>query len=210
MLRTLTHCPPALATHESHVIHFNPRQPVSTRFTADGEESTGISFNDYERMQTIQRKTTGCRKTPTPEWVFNSQRFRAVVIRFLERKVSPRKRIAGNTPEELSRNLTQVLQQKAEVIGKALDEYCAQYVYWRQQPESAERTSALNKLQRAIREYDHQVRVLREPYVIADCIRLYYAVGMDSVGVAAELGFSSPWVRQMLYRINKLAVKETL
>ncbi len=43
--------------------------------------------------------------------------------------------------------------------------------------------------------------------VVVSCVYLYYRVGMDSVGVASELGLKSPHVRQMLFRLHQTAKK---
>ena len=43
--------------------------------------------------------------------------------------------------------------------------------------------------------------------MVASAVYLYYRVGMDSVGVANELGLKPPHIRQTLYRLHQTAKK---
>jgi hypothetical protein len=64
--------------------------------------------------------------------------------------------------------------------------------------------SERKRLQRRVDEYDTLVRLCREPWCIPQIARAFYFEKLDSVGVGMRVGFKSPHVRQILYRLARL------
>ena len=65
----------------------------------------------------------------------------------------------------------------------------------------------LTLLESEIQGVDAQIRINRAPAkILAGVIYFYYREGLDSTQVGAELGFKSPCVRQLLFRIMKIAL----
>src|SRR5258708_2851039 len=84
----LTICPPAPQT-----VHFDLHQffcphhvPVHAVKTAEGWDTTGISFEDYARMGVRSHKPCNERRLPTPNWALNDSKLRSLLVRFFENR----------------------------------------------------------------------------------------------------------------------------
>jgi hypothetical protein len=195
---------PSAAAHgalEDKPVFMSGRKPVSAAFDADGEVITpGIAFEDYARMNTQQRKTSGARQLPTPSWAVNQLELRALLVRFLENRAGIRDPGAGSLVERLNeaqRRLLSSIPRKVE----NLDRLCREY----QDVKNTDRARA-RVLQSQIANLDTGIRLARMgPGVVARIVVLYYSVGLDSVGTAAEIGCSPMLVRQTLYRLHRIA-----
>jgi hypothetical protein len=202
----ITYCPPSLERRPNSQTQFiRPRFPVEARYVgvqnapdSNGWKSTGLSFSDYGNMQTQRRKGNGRggRRLSTPEYMEDPKRFRSVIIRYLELRVCLNKKQLGTDAERMQQ-VSARLKQKAEAAIVHLDKFCALYVA---ATDDAER----KHLQRRISEYDSAVRLYREPWCIPQMARTFYWEGLDSVAVGARVGFKSPHVRQILYRLSQL------
>lgn len=85
---------------------FDPHQfagrqshPVNARITMEGWLTPGVSFDDYSRMQTTKRKTSGERRLPTPFWAMNNPMLRRVLVQFMEERAFSKKERARRTAE---------------------------------------------------------------------------------------------------------------
>jgi hypothetical protein len=61
-------------------------QPIHAEFIGGEIHSTGVSFDDYSRMQTHTRKLAAGRRNDAPDWAFNDDQLRAIIVRCMERR----------------------------------------------------------------------------------------------------------------------------
>ena len=106
--------------------------PISARITATGWISNGISFDDFARMQTQTRKTSGERRLPTPAWAMSNAMLRRVIVTFMEERAFSKKersRIPSKTglKERLGRAKARIITKRAAAIT-VLDRLCDEYV----------------------------------------------------------------------------------
>ena len=239
--------------------------PVGATMTATGWLSNGLSFDDYSRMSTHKRKTSGERRLPTPLWAMNDFALRRVLVTFMEeRAFSKKERLLRATADkqalqELRKNhdlrtrkgkkmlaiweearlrerldaVQRKVATKRPAAALVMDQLCAKYVEikqkglkpgmtdkeWnesRNEPymEFAEgearyqdEKNKLKRLEVVIEGIDTYLRytVHGGADVVVSAVYLYYRCGMDSIGVANELGLKSPHIRQTLYRLHQTA-----
>lgn len=100
--------------------------PVSATPTADGWFSTGIDFSDYARMGTQQRKQSGERRLPTPQWAVNDPMLKQLLVAFMEERAGI-KRKRGGLQERLKR-AQEVISAQRPRLNAVLDRLCREYV----------------------------------------------------------------------------------
>jgi hypothetical protein len=203
----VTLCPPSQPRSGLHFdkAQFSARRrlPVEAHYVGARNgvngwvSASGISFDDYRNMTTMQRRTVGrIRRLETPDFMKDERRFRAVVIRYLEIKAGFQTPQNGTEVERTLR-FTVAMKTKAERAEQNLDKFAALYVA---ATDDAER----ERLQQLIQEYDASIRVYREPAVIPQICRAYYFERLDSCDVADRFGFKAPHVRKILQRLQRL------
>jgi hypothetical protein len=176
------------------------RYPVSARAEA-GEEfsSPGIAFEDYSRMHQQQRKQSGGRRLPTPAWALRPDLCRAVIVHYIERRANINKPQPGTERERLeraSKRNTERCKRKEAVLRKL----CAEFVELK---KSGADPARANNVAEQIKNLDTCLRVDRNIAGIAlRCVHLYYGAGLDSVGVATEMGLKPPHVRALIWKLN--------
>ena len=202
----ITVCPPRPAGNERD-LHFDRyvaarrSYPVNAEFDGDAFSSTGISFEDYSRMTTQQRKQSGERRLPTPEWGNNDLLLRSLLVSYLESRARLRGRQPGTEKERLERAVQHIAAANGR-IKSVLQKMCDDYVALRKNGTDPAR---LEMLQQEIENYDSTLRVNANPAaIVLGIVRYYYRVGLDSVGVAYELGLKPPAVRQTLWRLHRV------
>lgn len=214
--------------------------PVSAKKTVDGWVSTGIDFSDYSRMGTQQRKQSGERRLPTPQWAVNDEMLRELLTCFMEERAGVRKK-RGTLLERLARAQEIIINQRPR-LSAVLDKLCKDYVHIKRfgayadltdeevldiaesvfinRPLLASDPSGLGARQmltsKQARDWAIEIEGI-DTYlrytqtggagVVAAIVWLYYRVGMDSVGVGAELGLKPPHIRQTLWRLHETAKK---
>jgi len=209
--------------------------PVNARVGVDGWVTTGLSFDDYSRCQTSQRKTTGERRLPTPLWAMNNPLLRRVLVCFMEERAFSKKERAtlkGGLKERLERAKAKIISKRPAAM-LVMDRLCGEYVEIKQKGLNPDMTDAdwnaskkqpyMNFAEGEARYQDEQKRIRQleieiegiDTYlrisenggadVVAGIVYLYYRTGMDSVGVGAELGLKSPHIRQTLWRLHQTA-----
>lgn len=156
--------------------------------------SPGLAFSDTERMQT-SRHTTG-RHQPTPEWVFSDRELAAVVLRFLEIRAGLWRKQPGSKKQRLA-SVVELLKERTAAQIKSLDVLCSQFVTCTDEERR-------RLLESEIANLDTQIRIAKEPWLIAECVRIYHRERADSKAVAARLRLRPPHVRQLLRRLNLL------
>lgn len=205
---TVTHCEPG---PERINVHFDVTSCIKKAFAVEahygrlpngdlGFISTGISYDDYRRMSNNKARGVGFeRRLATPEWVQNEKLFREVLERFLiKRAMGGRsKPLTGTNAERMAEVFTR-LKLKAEKDLIKMDEFCGEYMVTY---DHARRKI----LMRLVEERDASIRLSREPWIIASCVRLYYFQRLNSTQIAEQFCLRSPHIRQILLRLNRLA-----
>ena len=179
------------------------RRPVSAELEGDGEfRSPGISFEDYKFMNTMQRKTSGERRLPTPTWATNTSEFRILLTRFLELRAGIREPGAGSLAQRLNAAQQKMLQSIPRKVA-VIDRLSREYVELKKTGTDPERALLL---EREVRNLDTVIRMIRMgPGGVARMVQIYYGCGCDSVDVGSEIGISPTQVRQTLFRLHKTA-----
>lgn len=77
--------------YDPHQFAGKHSHPVHATITMDGWLTPGVSFDDYARMQTTKRKTSGERRLPTPIWAMNDPILRKVLVQFMEERAFSKK-----------------------------------------------------------------------------------------------------------------------
>lgn len=187
---------------------------------------TGLSYQDFQSMQTFQRKQSGERRLPTPLWAINDALFRKLLVTFMEGRLGLRPG-KGTIIDRLDRARLAALAQHPR-LNETIDRLNLEYVQVQRggvtdaeverrtiQPplpsfEDETKVQAarerLVELEVEIEGIDTYLRYTRNggAGVLAQVVYLYYRVGLDSVGVADETGLKPPHVRQLLYRLNEV------
>jgi hypothetical protein len=211
----ITVCPPAPAHYvlPTETVFANQKNHAVHAEAAHDEEgfsvftTSGISFDDFSRMQTHRRLLRGGRRLATPDWAIDPKKLRAAITRYFEIRAFGGARVArqqmpGTQQERLARAQAKLLADKPKKLA-ILDGLCAQYVQLKQQPDA--HPDRVRKLEQLIEGLDTALRLIdMGPGVFVAIVYLYYRVGLDSVGVASELGLKSPNVRQTLFRMSNL------
>ena len=179
--------------------------PVAVRFTGGGNcESNGIDFGDYSRMTTSERKCFSGRRTTVPLWAVNNHDLQRVLVAYLDRRAyGARNKFSEGTFLERLMRAERQLAERAPRTQRQLDKLCGRYVELRRNGGAPKE---LATLQRAINGLDTQLIINRAPARIAAAVVYkFFRQGLKSTQIAADLGLHSPGVRQMLFRIQKVA-----
>lgn len=174
-------------------------------YEGEGDFSTpGISLDDFSRMQVGRARSTG-RHLPTPDWANDNKRTREVICVYLEQRAFS-KRMIRNLPqatfdERLAR-AGSALKARVPALTKSLDSMCQRYVAAKSIGDHA----AARRLEIEIRGIDTTIRLYDGgPAFIAGIVYFYYRCRYKSTEIGSELGISSPHVRQVLHRLNRVA-----
>jgi|SRR5271157_1440607 len=199
---TFTLCPPHAAAgilqdepnfnHKQKPVHLPDRDEEGDGY------ARGISFEDYSRMQTSTR-TTG-RKQPTPLWSQSDAAVRHVLLAFLETRAFSKKKCAGLVGNERQRFIAviQRLKDRSASLIATLECLCSQFVATTDPARRKMLTTEISGL-------DRQIQLVSRPDIFHTLIVARYRERLDSVGVAERCGLS-PWgVRQLCFRLNKVA-----
>jgi hypothetical protein len=200
---------------------FANRRPHPVTAASDGHggfTSPGIAFEDFSRMSSMQRKTTGVRRLPTPKWAVNDKELQHLLTVFMEGRAGFRKHKDPliETKKDLTKEALQVRLERAKAkvmsrregmfaVMKKLNE---EYVRIQQQhPLYETDLIRLRQLENEIQGIDTYLRYSENggADIVAAIVYMYYRTGMDSVGVSAELGIKPPHVRQTLWRLHRVA-----
>jgi hypothetical protein len=201
---------------------FANRRPHPVSATSDGHGSfstPGVSFEDFSRMSTMQRKTTGERRLPTPSWAVNDKELQHLLVVFMEVRACFRKHKdfplnenkKDRTPEALKSRLQkateEVLARRAGQLA-AMKRLNEEYHHIRHQGFISDvEQIRLRQLEIEIESLNTYLRYSQNggADVVAGMVYLYYRAGMDSVGVASELGIKPQHVRQTIWRLHRTA-----
>jgi hypothetical protein len=198
----VTLCPPMSARGAMTVKPTFGRQQMLPVHMPEG--AYGISFADYNFMQTQNHGGVRGRILQTPEWALNPADVRRVLLHYLEQRAfgCSKQREKNEGLDERTRLERVFLKMRAEILmlTTRTDRLCAKYVV----ETNSSRKATLG---RVITGLDRQIILASRPDVFFDLIRLYYSLGLTSVGISEELnGALTPWgARQVIYRLNQTA-----
>jgi hypothetical protein len=202
----ITYCPPMSASGTApDPQFFKLAMPVFATFGAQGEvRSTKLSFDDYNKMQSFGGKVQSWRKI-TPDWITDSNKFREVVCRSVERRAWIWNPDMTRTQQERIDIAQEKLNKQLAQKICTLDSLCERYLEAKLNGDPV----AAKKFSRTIEQIDTTVAHLdRMAALVTACLFLSYRVGMNSVEVSAVLVcVKPPLVRQICYRARKLAEK---
>lgn len=177
-------------------------RPVDTEYSAEGFQTTGLSYDDYRVMHVVKKEAAPQRKLETPWWVYNSIFLKELVTRAVEARAGIRRRQPIGHRDRLRLACKRRLLLKPQMV-ETLDKLCKEYVE-RKRLEGA--SAWLRKREIEIECIDTQLRFLgREHLMYLGVIYHYYHVGSDSVNTAEALSLKPPHVRNVCWRLNKVA-----
>lgn len=175
---------------------------IDANFIGGEIQSTGLSFDNYQRMHTETRKLNRGRRGPAPDWAFNAAQLRQIIVRNLEMRASFRKPLPGSDQVRLAAAQKVLIEKCRPAIITALEGLCADYVAAKKRGD----VTRADFLAPKIEESDTQIRFIdRAPQILAGVVWHYYRCGLDSVATASALGFKPPHVRALLWRLGKTA-----
>ncbi len=188
-------------------------QPIHAELNGEGGFNTpGISFEDYTRMQTcVKMKASGNRQREAPIYARNDTEFRRVLLAYLETRAFSKKQREflaevdePASPVQKMNRVCRVLAAKNARLLEVLTVLSKEYVSLKNlRTEHPYRAARLKTLECEIQTTEQTMRMNRNPAaIVAGVIYLAYRVGMDSVGVASELGLKPQHVRQLLHRVS--------
>jgi hypothetical protein len=176
-------------------------QPIYARRTREGWNSTGIGWDDYARMGVHTHKLFSQRRLETPTWALDDLKLREVIVTAMEQRAQLRTR-DGDLATRLKRAQAEIRAQREHQIAD----------FWRIQKRCLrrKRPTCIAHWRREIENLDTYLRTTAQDggaSLLAAVVYFYYRVGMDSVDVSKEVGIKPPHVRQIIYRLNKIAKK---
>jgi hypothetical protein len=176
-------------------LHFDPYQ-FAGRESCPVSAATGISWQDFGAMQVQERRLFANRRRSAPAWAVSDSLLQEVIVAYLETRAQIGTG-TGTLAERLARARESMSNQLPQ-LNATLDKLCHEYV-------TVKDSARKQELQTQIESWDTQVRVAKNPALLAAVVYFYYRVGLNSVGVAEELGLKPPHVRMLVYRMGEIA-----
>jgi len=200
----ITYCPPrpAHGVLEQEPSFVKPKLPVSAHFEADGEaHGNGISFQDYEAMQTQTKALFKGRHAP-PSWAVNLRELKLLLARYIEKRalvLCPR----IDTPERRTVFAQRKTLKEIPALISRLDRLSEERMALIAAGGDPDRISALTKI---IRSLDGEIIAAQKgPVLVCGVIHHFFRCGLSSAETSAALNhmISPPNVRQMASRLEK-------
>jgi hypothetical protein len=204
---SITICPraPQQVFFDEHV-GMKTHYAVAAHSTAGGNfASTGLSFDDYFRMGTEKHKLFSGRRTTVPLWAVNDHDLQRVLVAYLEARAygGGHKFFRVGTLLERIARAEKRLIECAPRESRRIDDLCARYV---EMQRNGGTPRELATLQKAIKGLDTNLIINRSPArILAAIIYKYFRQGFKANQIGADLGLDAPCVRQILFRIQKVA-----
>jgi hypothetical protein len=205
----ITYCPPASSTTHIDISQFALRRsaPVSARYMgSDRWETPGVSFGDYNSMQTSSRKLQRGRRFKAPSWALNDADLQLVIVSYLENRAFSKKRRKSCRRLSLKSRLLRVeakLRSLEPSYTVVLDRLAAEYIELRSTGGDPARVRVLGS---QIQTVDQGIVFNRTPASLTAAICYsYFREGRSSCEIASEYGVKSPAVRQILMKISQVA-----
>jgi hypothetical protein len=191
-------------TLETYQFGEGAHYPVHVDFDGHDFHSNGISHDDYARMQTQRHKLNAYRHGASPDWAFNDSKLRAVIVGCMEAR-------AQNGTEKINRTGTDAermeraqkkIAEKHSGLEERINKLCKLYVTAKRAGDAALTKHFAQKVE----ETDTVLRLLDNPAKFyAGVAYHYWRCGLNSVETAQQLHIKPPHVRQILWRMGKVA-----
>ena len=173
----------------------------------EGWSSTGLGYEEKESFSVTSNgvQPGAWRRRPTPDWALSDAKVKAVIVAFLEHRAYCNGHRTACTQLSLDerRRLAETRLQALEAgLLKQIDGLQAR---WRDARKSGQHDAAA-QLERKIEELDSRILVNRRAGAIAaGAIYYYLRAGLVSVETAELLKIKPPLVRQIVWRLEKIA-----
>jgi hypothetical protein len=189
---------PALS-FDKHQFSGRGKHPVHVDFIGGEIKSTGISFDDFNRMssQLLCRLHSG-RHLAAPAWAYNDDQLLRVLARAMEERANTWRHVQEGTDLERLTRAQQQLEKLRPQLTARVDKLCKLFV--------AAKNDGLDDAARAysiqVENLDTSLRILPDIIkILAGVVYFYWRVGFHSVQTGYQLGIRPPHVRQILSRL---------
>ena len=173
--------------------------PVEAHPTADGYESTGLSFDDYSRCQISSHGSFESRPVTPPSWAVNLRELSLLLARFLELRAGIHAPRIDKPERRIVYAQNKILKATPKWIA-SLDKLIAE----RMASTDPERRRVLET---QIRSLDGRLVIdQRGPALIAGVIFYFFRCGYSAPETSAALKgiISNVAIRQMAFRLERL------
>jgi hypothetical protein len=166
-------------------------------------KSSRLAWSDMSRLhfEKVGDKKPG-RKRPTPLWAVRTDLTREVILSYVENRVFATNR-SGSLQDRLQRcreKILSALPAKRELLQKRI----ATYRKLADSPRTDPMT--LREHEREIQNLDTEIAIMPKlPEVVNAVVFYYHRLCWNSPSVAESLGLRAPHVRQLLFRMDKVA-----
>jgi hypothetical protein len=183
---------------------------VEARFSPEGWKSTGVAFEDYERMRTVRRDHSGGRRNLCPDWAMNNDQLAKIITRSMEERALVhrgtvlKRALLGSSLEERYRFAEKKIHAMEPALLERLERL--QHIYATLSEEPYFHPSVLDRLAQTIEEIDTNILANRKIGAVYAGITYHYHLrGADSVEVANILALKPPHIRQTIWRMDQVA-----
>jgi len=177
--------------------------PVSATYhgAEGGWESTGLSYDDYARMQKHSRALAPGRRLHTPSWAVNDVELAELLAHFMEGRARLRSKQSGTYAERITRAEEKLKEQRPELV-EMLQRFCTEYVQLKNETEPD--AGRLRYLEIILPNVDTQLRMIDRgcSLIICGVVYHFYRRGLNGLQVAEELNLQHCHVRQILWRLH--------
>ncbi len=189
--------------------HFDPYQFYKS-YARPVSALTRLDWTDFlDGMHVHTHKQSHDRRLPTPEWALRDDFLREVLVRFLEKRAWCNAAQKGNRSLPLAQriqNAQKAIAAQREKKTAALKRLCKEYAaLLGKNGDGAARRWQLDIQIEALDTFLGTTVRDGGLALTAAVVVLYYRVGFDSVGVGTVLNLKPNHVRQLLYRLNRVA-----
>ncbi|HYM76123.1 MAG TPA: hypothetical protein VE377_09120 [Candidatus Dormibacteraeota bacterium] len=209
----ITYCPPGEARNARFDEYVGVRRKLPIQkatFDAEGvAESNGIDWGDFGRMGQFQHKLDSGRLSDTPSWATNDKQLRAVLVVYLERRAGLMKPGPGTEIQRLQRAQATLIKQTASFqvsLDKMVHRYAGILARLKETPADTEALAAKHDCATQIQNLDTVLLFNKDiAGKVLRVVHCYYRMGYTSVQVETETGLKPPHVREILWRLRKVA-----
>lgn len=202
----VTYCPPGSARNAffdtPHDSSFRRHRPVHLpSLDEEGTFERGIDHSDYGRMNTYYHLGgSRNRRLSTPEWALSETATRRVLLAFMEGRVFSKRAREALTGSERERFVVAMarMKQRTDAMMKVVDRLCDEYC-------AAVDGDRRRILQLEIDVLDKQIQLAGRPDVLIAIVHGYHRQRLTSRELAEKLAMTDAHIRQLLFRLNKVA-----
>jgi hypothetical protein len=166
----------------------------------DTWDTTGLSFSDFGSMR-VKTRTGQERRLPTPDWAMNDEKLREVILKYMENRLY----LPSTTEDDATRRerieaAIVYWMPRRRVLLKRI---CGRFT----EASKAGDTAQAESLAIQAQCLDSEILMMQRGMMaqITTLLYRYYRVGWNSTQIAEELKIYPPAVRQILFRMIRVA-----